>query len=195
MRNLFLVILFILYSIPSFCQTSSGTWDDKTATYTNRAHKLSWKLIEDLKWDGRPILANSTLLKVRNEDAYILVKLGATYNDGPEQDAWEAMSFYESSEYKKIIDATAKSEGMKVVESKAIKSQLCGIHANKLTTHYSKYLSEYQQTIHRVDYTYKVAVNNYMYTLSVTALVLTGDELKDFERVATRIFNGFHISR
>lgn len=195
MRNLFLVILFILYSIPSFCQTSSGTWDDKTATYTNRAHKLSWKLIEDLKWDGRPILANSTLLKVRNEDTYILVKLGATYNDGPEQDAWEAMSFYESSEYKKIIDATAKSEGMKVVESKAIKSQLCGIHANKLTTHYSKYLSEYQQTIHRVDYTYQVAVNNYMYTLSVTALVLTGDELKDFERVATRIFNGFQISR
>ena len=114
MRNIFLVILLLLYSLPSICQTSSGTWDDKTATYTNRAHKLSWTLIEDLKWDGRPILANSTLLKVRNEDTYILVKLGATYNDGPEQDAWAAMSFYESPEYKKIIDATAKSEGMKV---------------------------------------------------------------------------------
>ena len=81
------------------------------------------------------------------------------------------------------------------MESKAVKSQLCGIHANKLTTHYSKYLSEYQQTIHRVDYTYQVAVNNYMYTLSVTALLLTGDELEDFERVATKIFNGFQISR
>ena len=192
---MYLVILLLLYSLPSICQTSSGTWDDKTATYTNRAHKLSWKLIEDLKWDGRPILANSTLLKVRNEDTYILVKLGATHYDGPEQDAWEIMSFYESPEYKNIIDATAKSEGMKVVESKAAKSQLCGIHANKLTTHYSKYLSEYQQTIHRVDYTYQVAVNNYTYTLSVTALMLTGDELKDFERVATKIFNGFQISR
>ena len=94
-----------------------------------------------------------------------------------------------------MIDATAKSEGMKVVDSKVVKSQLCGVHANKLTTHYSKYLSEYQETIHRVDYTYQVAVNNYTYTLSVTALMLTGDELKDFEKVATKIFNGFQINR
>ena len=195
MRHIYLIILLTFWAIPSLGQTSSGTWDDKTATYTNKAHKLSWKLIDELKWDGRPILTSSTLLKVRNDDTYILVKLGATHYVGPEQDAWEVMAFYESPDYKKMIDATAKSEGMKVVDSKAIKSQLCGIHANKLITHYSKFLSEYQETIHRVDHTYQVAVNNYTYTLSVTALMLTGDELKDFEKVATKIFNGFQINR
>lgn len=122
MKKFFLVILLAFGAISSFGQVSSGTWDDKTATYTNKAHKLSWKLIDELKWDGRPILTNSTLLKVRNEDTYILVKLGATHYNGPEQDAWEVMSFYESPDYKKMIDATAKSEGMKVVDSKAIKS-------------------------------------------------------------------------
>ena len=188
MRHIYLIILLTFWAIPSLGQTSSGTWDDKTATYTNKAHKLSWKLIDELKWDGRPILTSTTLLKVRNDDTYILVRLGATHYDGPEQDAWEVMSFYESPDYKKMIDATARSEGMKVVDSKAIKSQLCGIHANKLITHY-------QETIHRVDYTYQVAVNNYTYTLSVTALMLTIDELKDFEKVATKIFNGFQINR
>ena len=151
MKKICILILLTILTIPSLCQTSSGKWDAKTATYTNNAHKISWKLIEGLKWDGRPILTNSTLFKVRNDDTYILVKLGAVHYDGPEQDAWEAMSYYESDEYKKIIEATAKAEGMKVVDSKAIKSQLCGVHANKLTTHYSRFYPEYQETIHRVD--------------------------------------------
>lgn len=55
-----IVCLFSLISIFSYAQTSSGTWDSSTATYINNTHGISWKLIDDVEWSGRPIVCDGT---------------------------------------------------------------------------------------------------------------------------------------
>ena len=92
MKRLFLATLLATVSLFAFSQTSSGLWNSSKATYTNSVHKITWKLIEDLEWIGRPILSESTLLKVRNDDTHILVKLGANKEVGLKGDVWDYVS-------------------------------------------------------------------------------------------------------
>ena len=82
---------------------------------------------------------------------------------------------------------------MEYIGTKAVKSQICGIHAVKTSTDMKKYYPEYNQTVHSIEITYTLYHNGYIYTVSVTALSVLEEEITEFDRFATMLFNGFHI--
>ena len=194
MKKLLTIISAVLVTTISFAQTSSGTWNNATATYTNTNHGITWKLIDELNWVGRPILTGSTLFKVRNDDTHILIKLAASkYNGSNGDDIWNFISSYDTKEYHDMVEAVAKKDGMTLKSVTAIKSQLCGIHANKVKTDMTKYHSDHNVTVHCVEYTYQLCKNGYIYTIAVTGLSVLEEELPPFERIANRLINGFSI--
>jgi len=190
---MFLSIVFVAISIVGLSQTSSGIWNSKTATYTNTVHKITWQLIEDLEWVRRPILEGSTLLKVRNDDTKILIKLGATKTESSDEDVWDYIQMFESPEFVKPQKQLAAHNGMEYIGTKAVKSQLCGIHAVKTRADMKKHFPEYEQTVHSIEITYSLYRNSYIYTVTVTALSVLEEEIPDFDKIATMIFNGFKI--
>lgn len=194
MKKTLLSILFAAISLAAFSQTSSGVWNSKTATYTNVTHKITWQLIEDAEWVSRPILGEGTLLKVRNDETQILVKLGATKTEPSDKDTWDYIQMYESPEFQELPKQQAAYFGMEYLGTKAVKSQLCGIHAVKTRTDMKKYYPEYEQTVHSIEISYSLYRNGYIYTVTVTALSVLEEEIDLFDRIATELFNGFKIS-
>jgi len=162
MRKTFVFIVFVAFSLATFAQTSSGVWNSKTATYTNTTHKITWQLIEDAEWVGRPILEESTLLKVRNDETQILVKLGATKTKPSDDDVWDYIQMFESPEFQELTKQQAAYFGMEYLGTKAVKSQLCGIHAVKTCTDMKKYYPEYKQTVHSIEISYSLYRNGYI---------------------------------
>ena len=134
------------------------------------------------------------MLKVRNDETQILVKLSANKADPGDEDSWDYISMYESEEFEKIPKQQAAYFGMEYIGTKAIKSQLCGIHAVKMRTDMKKYYPEYNQTVHSIDISYTLVRNGYIYIVGVTAISVLEEEIADFERIATVIFNGFMIN-
>ena len=193
MKRVILVFILTFILGEAFSQTSSGVWNSKTATYSNSVHKITWQLIEEAEWIGRPILGESTLFKVRNDETQILVKLGATKTDPDDDDAWDNVSLYESEDIVKYQKQLAARNGMEYIGTKAIRSQLCGIHAVKVRTDMKKYYPEYNQTVHSIEITYSLNRSGFIYTISVTALSVLEEEIEFFDRIATEIFNGFKI--
>ena len=193
MKRIVLVFFLTFILGEAFSQTSSGVWNGKTATYSNSVHKITWHLIEEAEWIGRPILEESTLFKVRNDEMQILVQLGATKTVPADDDVWDYVSMFESEDITKSKKQLATYYGMEYVGTKAIKSQLCGIHAVKVKTDMKKYYSEYNETVHSIEITYSLYRNGYIYTITVTALSILEEEISDFDRLATMIFNGFKI--
>lgn len=194
MKKTFVFIVFVAFSLATFAQTSSGIWNGKTATYTNTTHKITWQLIEEAEWVGRPIIGEGVLLKVRNDDTHILVKLCATKANPGDEDAWDSISMYESPEFQEIPKQQAAYFGMEYVGTKAVKSQLCGIHAVKTRTDMKKYYPEYKQTVHSIDISYFLIRNGYIYSVGVTAISVLEEEIEIFDRIATELFNGFKIN-
>ena len=99
------------------------------------------------------------MLKVRNDETQILVKLSATKADPGDEDAWDYISMYESPEFKEIPKQQAAYIGMEYLGTTAINSQLCGIHAVKTRTDMKKYYPEYKQTVHSIDISYSLIRN------------------------------------
>jgi len=193
MKKISLSSFFILFLCSAMAQTTSGSWNSTSATYTKAKHSITWQLVDDLDWVGRPIIDGNTLCKVRNDELQLLVSLNAMYNDGPETDVWDMISMYDSDEYQKLPREEAKRNGMTYNGMKAIKSQLCGNHANKIKCDMSKYHSGYGITVHSVEYTYQFIKNHYIYTLAITILGSREEDLADYDRIVTMLFNGFSI--
>lgn len=193
MKKVFILILLATFSLFAFSQTSSGLWDSSKATYTNSVHKITWQLIEDFDWIERPILSESTLLKVRNDDTHILVKLGANKEAGLEGDAWDLVTGKESPELEKMHKQQALQNGMTYLGTKSVRSQLCGHHAIKKRVDMKKDYPEYNQTVHCIEIIYLFYKRDYIYTVSVMALSVLEEETDLFESVATQLFKGFCI--
>ena len=193
MKKVITSALLALVSLFVFSQTSSGLWNSRTATYTNSTHKISWQLIEDLEWIGRPILSGSTLLKVRNDDTQILIKLGANKEVGLKGDVWDLVSEKEHPQLEKLHKQQAQQNGMTYLGTKTVRSQLCGNHAIKKRIDMKKHYPEHGQTVHCVEIEYIFYKGDYLYTVSVMALSVLEEEVDLFERIATQIFNGFSI--
>ena len=193
MRKYLLTLLTALISVTAFSQTSSGSWNSRTATYTNSTHKIRWQLLDDLTWTGRPILTEGTLLKVRNDDTHILVTLAVHTEDSVPDDIWNFVSDYESPAIVQLKKMTATQNGMTYIGTKAVKSQLCGIHAIKTRTDMKKYYPEHQATVHGIEIMYNLYRNGKAYTITVTALSVLEEEIEIFDRIATELFNGFSI--
>lgn len=193
MKKTLLSIVFVAISFTVFSQTSSGVWDSRTATYFNSEHKITWRLIDDLEWVERPILVESTLLKVRNYDTELLVSLGADkYNSSGMVDSWDYLSEIEFQQ-KELFKQLSEQSGLEYVKTEATKSQLCGLHAIKIRSDSRAYNPESGQIIHYIEITYGLFRRGYIYTMSVAVFVLE-EEIADFDRIATMIFNGFKIS-
>ncbi len=190
-----IVLVFILTFIlgEAFSQTSSGVWNSRTATYSNAEHKITWQLMDNTEWTERPILEESTLFKVRSDEIQVLVTLGATKTVPPDDDIWNYVFMFESEDITKPKKQLAAYNGMEFVGTKAIKSQLCGIHAVKVRTDMKKYYPEYNETIHSIETTYSLYHNGYIYTITVTALSVLEEGITAFDRITTMIFNGFKI--
>ncbi len=193
MKRIFIIIVLVVSSISLFAQTSSGVWNSNTATYTNSAHKITWQLLDEFTWVGRPILTDNTLLKVRNDDTHILVTLGVGQDEVEEGDPWDYISQYESAQMIQLKKLQAQQNGMTFIGTKAVKSQLCGIHAIKTRTDMKKYYPEYDQTVHSIEIMYQLLNNARMYTITVTALSVLEEEIDIFDRLAVQLFNGFSI--
>ena len=195
MKKAILAIVAIFVSISAFPQVSSGTWNSKTATYTNTTHKITWQLFKDWTWVGRPILTDDTLLKVRNDDTHILVSLSASNDKIAETDPWDYISMFESPEYTQPKKLLAKQNGMTYTGTKAFKSQICGIHAVKTRSDMKRYYPEHQATVHSIEILYMFYLHDKVYTVTVTALSVLEDEIGEFDRIATELFNGFSITQ
>ena len=193
MKRTILVFILIFILGEAFSQTSSGVWNSKTATYSNAEHKITWQLMDNTEWIGRPILEESTLFKVRNDEIQVLVQLGATKSVPPDDDIWNYVSLFESEDITNPKKQLAAYYGMEFVGTKAIKSQLCGIHAVKVRTDMKKYYPEYNETIHSIETTYSLYHNGYIYTITVTALSVLEEGITTFDRITTMILNGFKI--
>ena len=193
MKRTLLSIIALFIALAAYSQTSSGTWNSKTATYTNSTHKITWQLIEDLTWVGRPILTDETLLKVRNDDTHILVSLSASNDRIAETDPWDYVSSFESPEYTQPKKLLAKQNGMIYIGTKAVKSQLCGIHAVKTRSDMKRYYPEHQATVHGIEILYIFYLRGKVYTVTVTALSVLEEEIEVFDKIATELFNGFSI--
>lgn len=177
-----------------FSQNGSNNWNKSTATYSNSIHKITWKLIDELDWGNRPILEKGTLLKVRNEDTNILVKLHVNSFSGPKGDAWDFYSEKEDPQLERMYKQQAQQNGgMTYVGTKSMKSQMCGIHALKKRIDMKKYIPEQNQDAHCIEIEYLFCKGNYVYIASVMCLVVLDEEVEFFERLATQIFNGFDI--
>lgn len=193
MKKVITSTLLAMVSLFAFSQTSSGLWNNSTAKYTNSAHKITWQLIEDFDWIGRPILSESTLLKVRNDDTHILVKLGANKEVGLKGDVWDLVSEQEHPQLEKLHKQQAQQNGMTYLGAKSVRSQLCGNHAIKKRIDMKKDYPEHGQTVHCIEIEYLFYKGDYIYTVSVMALSVLEEEVDLFERVATQLFNGFSI--
>ena len=130
---------------------------------------------------------------MRNDNNKILVKLGATKTKPSDEDVWDYIQMFESPEYVKQQKLLAAHNGMEYLGTKAVKSQLCGIHAVKTRTDMKKYYPEYDQTVHGIEITYSFYRSNYIYTVSVTALSVLEEEISEFDKIATMLFKGFEI--
>ena len=193
-KSIVFYILFLVSSLPTIAQTSEGKWDAESATYTNAKHGISWTLVEGMDWEGRPILTNSTLLKVRNKDAQIVVTLGATKGDTSEVDAWDYLSLYQSEKYIAMFELDAQRNNMTLNYVKPQKSQLCGRHALKIKVDMSRYYPEYDAILHSVWYQYQVVSGFFVYTLSIRILLSREEDLDDCDKLATMMFNQFAIN-
>lgn len=192
MKKIILVTLLAAISLSSFSQTNSGLWNSSTATYTNSTHKITWQLLEDFDWIGRPILSGSTLLKVRNDDLHVMVTLGATKENSPQGDIWNRADKKIPGD-DEMHEQLAKHNGMIYLGAKVLKSQLCGIHALKYRYDMKKDYPEYNQTVHSIEIVYYIFKGDYFYTVSVMSLSVVEEEIDLFDKIATLIFNGFSI--
>lgn len=193
MKRTILVFILTFIICEAFSQTSSGVWNSRTATYSNAEHKITWQLMDNTEWIGRPILEESTLFKVRNDELQVLVQLGATKSAPPDDDIWNYVSMFESEDITNPKKQLAAYYGMEYIGTKAIKSQLCGIHAVKVRTDMKKDYPEYNGTIHSIETTFSLYHNGYIYTITVTALSVLEEGIATFDRITTMIFNGFKI--
>ena len=194
MKKVFLAIMLATNSLLASSQVSSGSWDRSKATYTNSTHKITWQLIEDLDWIGCPILTESTLLKVRNDDTQIMVKLGANKEVGLKGDIWDFVSEKETPQLERMYKQQALRNGMTYLGSKSVRSQLCGHHAIKKRIDMKKDYPEYDQTVNCIEIQYAFYKGDYIYTACVMALSVLEEEIDIFESVATQLFKGFSIN-
>ena len=193
MKKSILASLFVLLSLSAFGQSSSGKWDVFTSKYTNTAHNITWQLLNNVTWVGRPILTEGTLHKVRNDDTHILVSLAVHKEDEGVDDIWDTIADYESPLAVQLKKMTATQNGMTFLGTKAIKSQLCGIHAVKTRTDMKKYYPEHDATVHGIEIMYNLYKRGNLYSMTVTALSVLEEDIDAFDRLATEIFNGFSI--
>ena len=193
MKRALLSVVALFVAMSAFSQTSSGKWDVFTSKYTNTTHNITWQLLDNLTWTGRPILTENTLLKVRNDDTHILVSLAVHKEDEVISDIWDHITDYESPAVVQLKKMTASQNGMTFLGTKAIKSQLCGIHAVKTRTDMKKYYPEHDATVHSIEIMYNLYKQGNAYTITVTALSVLEEEIGVFDRIATELFNGFSI--
>lgn len=69
-------------------KNSKGTWNSTTATYRNDKYGVIWELPTELKWTNRPILTESTIFKVRNNDMLLTVSIRVVPYNGETVDIW-----------------------------------------------------------------------------------------------------------
>ncbi len=193
MKKIFLCAILATISLLTFSQTYSGKWNRSMATYTNPFHKITWQLIEELDWIERPILSGSTLLKVRNDETQLLVKLGANKKVGLNGDIWDLISEQEPPQLEKMRKQQAQDYGMQFLGVKSMKSQLCGFHAIKKRIDMKKDYPDYGQAVHCIEIEYIFYKSDYIYTVSVMTLSVLDEEISLFDKISTQLFNGFII--
>lgn len=133
------------------------------------------------------------MFKVRNDDTQLLVQLGAVKTKYSNEDIWDYVSMFESREFVNHKKQLAAYNEMEYIGTNVAKSQLCGIHAVKTRSDMKKYYPEYKQTVHSIEIKYSLYRNGYIYTVTVTALSVLEEEISDFDKIASMIFNGFSI--
>ena len=188
-------MLFVLSVFSLTAQTSSGIWNSRTATYSNDRYGVKWTLIDEVSWVGRPILTESTLFKVRNDDTQIMVSLGVRKADSPHYEIWDDLSVYTSDEIMSILRAGAKKDNMVLKSVQPVRSHVRGYHANKVRVEKTKYYSEYNTTVYAISYTYDVAKDGYIYAIAINGLSMLKEDISEFDRIVTVLLDGFNFTK
>jgi hypothetical protein len=187
MKRLFSLSLIFILASYLYAQ-SNGVWNSRTCTYTNAKHQTTWKLFDDFSWVERPILANSTLLKVRCDDLNVLVTIQA--NKGVVSDQWEWVSFV-GEEYKKVQKSEANRTGMILQNAKTERCYFCDMHALKSRSEMKKNYPN--QVVYSIHESYQIVKRGYLYTLNVTILSILEEEKELFDEISSELFKGFSI--
>ena len=125
-RKHILIIIAILYSLCSYAQTTYGTWNDRTATYSNSKYGITWTLISGFNWVQAPIHTSDTIFQVKEEDVGIMVTLTVDYVGNEEGDIWDVISFYTRDSYINLIRNEAKRNDMVLRNIKPTRSCVSG---------------------------------------------------------------------
>lgn len=195
MKRILLSILMLLSVISLAAQTSSGYWDSKTATYTNDQYGVRWSIIKELSWVGRPILTGTTLFKVRNDDAQLMISLGVRQMENLNDDVWDYLDVYTSDEMMDLLRATAQKDNMVLRSVKPSRSQIHGYHAAKVRVEKTKYYAEYDTTVYAISYTYDVAKDGYIYAIAINGLSMLKEDIPDFDRIVSMLLDGFSFTK
>lgn len=187
MKRIITLFLFLNLVTILFAQTK-GNWNSRTCVYTNVNHQITWKLIDEFSWIERPIIANSTLLKMRCDDLNTLVTVTATKSE--DGDPWTMASLAEET-YLKTYKSEAIRTGMTFLSAKTSKCYFVGLHALKSRSEMKKKYPN--QTVYSIHEGYQFYKKGYIYNVDVTVLSILEEEKDFFDIIASELFKNFSI--
>lgn len=170
-------------------------WDENKSIYINEIHGIKWSLPRRLNWTGRPIVTESTIFKIRDDDNYILLSINVN-NAGKENlDAWDVTGHYKSPEYIRTMRKIALQSETIYIDSEVTREIISGIHANKIITEYQIVQTDFPVGYYRLQYQYQLGNGENVYTFNITGLYLQKTEYKKFDKIANDIINGLVINK
>ena len=172
-----------------------ATWDKDKSVYVNDIHGIKWSLPQHLEWIERPIVGESTIFKMRNDDYFILLSINVDNAGGRNLDAWENIDKYKTPEFIREMREMARLQETEYINSKVIKELISGIHTNKIITEYKITQPDYPDGVYRLAYQYQLGNGEYIYTFNITGLYLLKTEYGDFDKIANDIIKGLVISK
>lgn len=170
-------------------------WDKDKSVYVNDIHGIKWNLPQDLEWSERPVVGESTIFKIRNDDYFILLSIGVNNAGGRGLDAWENIGYYKTTEYIRKMKEAARLSETEYINSNVTKELISGIHTNKIITECKIAQSDFPDGFYRLAYQYQLGNGENVYTFSITGLYLRKAEYGDFDEIANDIIKGLVISK
>ena len=194
MKKVIISILLAILSLSAFSQTSLGTWDANTATYTNNIHKISWTLPKDYNWVNDKATNASISFKAVSEDIGCMLTINIHTDRKYGDDIWPNYAYYNSKEYFDGANKAMSAVGVELKSVEWVKSQICGIHALKSTS----IIEREERPLGKIDIlgiVYEFYFEGKSYSISLQVPKLIYDANDDYGFVINQLIKGIKINR
>lgn len=195
MKKYIALALAIFASTSVFAQGAKGTWNQKTCTYTNTTHGITWTLPTEIGWKKVDATGPNICFKALDPETGLMLILNVKTDQAYGTDIWPSYPDMSSKEYKDYVIKGARSAGVTIKSMDVVKSQLDGVHALKTTTLMKKNDPAFGGVVDIYDITYTFILNNKLYSADMQALKELKDEVEGFDQAINMIFKGIKITR